>query len=111
MKFLGNKKCTSSKDSKRATKVAGRFLNDYLHQKQVFAEMIRDVCITPPFNSRKKYFICWNLKRNTEKMLYLLTQHSAWNGKYHLFLLCDCARGEGEINNKHQQCKIISNYD
>ena len=28
------------------------------------------------------------------KMLYLLTQHSQWNRKFHPFLLCTCVRGD-----------------
>ena len=40
------------------------------------------------------------------KMLYLLTQHSLYNRRYHPFLLCDCSRGAGVMNNNHQ-CRII----
>ena len=64
--FLSHKKCNSKKESKYATKVTGKFLNDYLHQKQVFASVIKEGCITNPFNSRKKYFICCNLKRSID---------------------------------------------
>ena len=42
------------------------------------------------------------------KMLYLLTQHSLFNRKFHPFLLCKCQRGEGVINNTNHECKIIS---
>ena len=45
------------------------------------------------------------------KMLYLLTQHSMWNRKEHPFLICDCKRGEGVVNNEHHQCNIINNDD
>jgi hypothetical protein len=34
-------------------------------------------------------------------MLYLLTQHSLWNRKFHPFLLCTCARGAGVRNEAH----------
>ena len=35
------------------------------------------------------------------KMLYLLTQHSLWNRKFHPFLLCTCTRGAGVISDTH----------
>ena len=38
------------------------------------------------------------------KMLYLLCQHSLWNRKHKPFLLCNCKRGEGVINNNTHQC-------
>ena len=28
------------------------------------------------------------------KMLYLLTQHSAWNRRHHPFILCKCKKGQ-----------------
>lgn len=45
------------------------------------------------------------------KMLYLLTQHSAWNRRFQPFLLCKCKRGEGVINNMNPkfQCKMMNN--
>eukprot|EP00551_Chaetoceros_affinis_P016131 CAMPEP_0203712330 /NCGR_PEP_ID=MMETSP0091-20130426/69973_1 /ASSEMBLY_ACC=CAM_ASM_001089 /TAXON_ID=426623 /ORGANISM="Chaetoceros affinis, Strain CCMP159" /LENGTH=776 /DNA_ID=CAMNT_0050590301 /DNA_START=350 /DNA_END=2681 /DNA_ORIENTATION=- len=42
------------------------------------------------------------------KMLYLLTQHSAWNRKYKPFLLCNCLRGEGVTGNEEHRCVKIS---
>ena len=45
------------------------------------------------------------------KMLYLLTQHSLYNRKFHPFLLCKCQRGEGVINNMNHECKIISHEE
>ena len=45
------------------------------------------------------------------KMLYLLTQHSLFNCKFHPFLLCKCQRGEGVIDNENHECKIISHED
>lgn len=36
------------------------------------------------------------------KMLYMLTQHSLWNRKYHPFLLCKCEHGEGVKNANHK---------
>ena len=41
------------------------------------------------------------------KMLYLLTQHSAWNRKHKPFLLCNCLRGEGVTGNKEHRCEKI----
>ena len=35
------------------------------------------------------------------KMIYSLTQHSAWNRKYNPFLLCDCHRGDGVVDPNH----------
>ena len=35
------------------------------------------------------------------KMIYSLTQHSAWNRKYNPFLLCDCHRGDGVVDSDH----------
>ena len=67
--FLGHKKCTSKKDNKYAVKVTGKFLNDYWYQRQVLGGVIKDdqSILTTPFNGRKKYFICSNLKRNIDK--------------------------------------------
>ena len=44
------------------------------------------------------------------KMLYLLTQHSAWNRKHHPFLLCKCKRGDG-VRNPYHECVRISHGD
>ena len=38
-----------------------------------------------------------------------MTQHSAWNRKEHPFILCECTKGKGVVNNQVHQCKIISN--
>ena len=40
-------------------------------------------------------------------MLYLLTQHSAWNRKNKPFLLCKCLRGEGVTQNREHVCRMI----
>ena len=45
------------------------------------------------------------------KMLYLLSQHSLFNCKFYLFILCKCQRGEGVINNKNHKCKMISHKE
>ena len=45
----------------------GKFLNDYLHQKQVFSSMIKDGCTTKSFNPRKEYFFCSNLERSIDQ--------------------------------------------
>ena len=47
---------------------------------------------------------------HNDKMLYLLIQHSLFNRKYHPFILCSCARGEGVVNSNHK-CKIIPHND
>ena len=44
------------------------------------------------------------------KMLYVLTQHSLWNRKYHPFLLCKCTQGE-RVLNPHHKCKIFTNEE
>ena len=44
------------------------------------------------------------------KMLYLLTQHSLYNCKHHLFLLCKCQRGVGVQNSNHE-CELINHDD
>ena len=40
------------------------------------------------------------------KMLYALTQHSAYNRKYHPFLLCKCGPGDGVRDPSHV-CLLI----
>ena len=37
-------------------------------------------------------------------MLYLLTQHSLWNRKFHPYLLCQCGKGTGVTNHREHQC-------
>ena len=74
---------------------------DYYKQKK----MIRE----EDDNDRRKNYTYYDL--HDGKMLYLLTQHSVWNRKEHPFLLCECGRGEGVINNNNHKCKIISNDD
>ena len=66
-KFLAHKKCTSRSKCQYASKVNGKFLNDYMHQKQVFSDVIKDGYTTKPFEPRKKYFICSNLKRSIDQ--------------------------------------------
>ena len=44
------------------------------------------------------------------KMIYALTQHSAWSRKNHPFLLCACKRGEG-VKNQNHTCAIISHSE
>ena len=44
------------------------------------------------------------------KMIYMLTQHSLYNRKFHHFLLCACHRGDGVINGDHK-CKLLSHNE
>ena len=66
-KFLAHKKCTSRSKCQYASKVNGKFLNDYVHQKQIFADVIKDGYTTKPFEQKKNYFICSNLKRSIDQ--------------------------------------------
>ena len=44
------------------------------------------------------------------KMLYLLTQHSLWNRKYHPFVLCKCTCEVG-VKDPNHACIVISNSE
>ena len=66
-KFLRHKKCTTKTERKYASKVTGKYLNDYLVEKKLFDDVIKEGYTTKPFNSRKKYSICSNLKRGIEQ--------------------------------------------
>ena len=44
------------------------------------------------------------------KMLYLLTQHSAWNRGGYPFLLCDCQRGSVNLEEDHV-CKMTAHEE
>jgi hypothetical protein len=58
-------------------------------------------------SSSTKY---WYYDIHDGKMLYLLTQHSQWNRKFHPFLLCKCKRGEGVTNAGHT-CELLSHQE
>ena len=60
-------------------------VNDYLLEKY---EMIQNMSADE--KNRINFY-----ELHDGKMLYLLTQHSLYNRKYHPFLLCTCGRGEG----------------
>ena len=57
---------------------------------------------------RKNYFY-YDL--HDGKMLYLLTQHSQWSRRNNPFLLCNCKRGVGVVNNDTHVCHRISRED
>ena len=65
--FLSHKKCSSKKTYKYASKVNGKYLNDYVTSKAVFKSVISDGYCSKPFKARKHYFICSTLKTIIEK--------------------------------------------
>ena len=66
-KFLSHKRCTAKKEYKYASKVMGKYLNDYVVDKCIFKDVMNDGNINKPFNARKYYIICSNLKRSIDK--------------------------------------------
>ena len=44
----------------------------------------------------------WTYDVHDGKLLYLLTQHSLWNRKFHPFLMCKCRRGSGTMDESHE---------
>ena len=60
-------------------------VNDYMLEKFEMRKKMSDM-----ERKRIKFY-----EPHNGKMLYLLTQHSLYNWKYHPFLLCTCACGAG----------------
>ena len=49
----------------------------------------------------------WIYDVHDAKMLFLLTQHSQWNRKFHPFLLCKCKRGDHIFDESHE-CQMLN---
>ena len=45
------------------------------------------------------------------KIIYNIIQHSKWNRKHHLYLLCKCTKGSAVRNFKNHKCRWISDND
>ena len=55
--------------------------------------------------------VCFNFfEMHDAKMLYILTQHSLYNRKYHPFLLCKCHRGDG-VKDRQHVCEKLTNEE
>ena len=83
-------------------------VKSYFEEKKVIRDENQNNEQNISNNKNKRKF--WFYEVHDGKMLYLLTQHSLWNRKYHPFLICSCSRGAGVKDPSHV-CTPLTNAE